>query len=293
MWIPVTLVAVIFQITRTSEQHRIRSVLNTSEAGYVRFAYAFPMAAAGSAIWFGGPGTLPSPDWHFWLGICGGGTSQILATVALLESFKRRDFAIGTLYSKTEVLFVGVGSAVLLGETLPPAAWLGVAICIAGFVWLANHKLTDDAGLFKLDPAAAFGILAAAGFAFAAIGIRSASNSLEGSTAERALFTLTLMLGFQTTLQGTIIWRSSTSSLAAVAAAWKPATRVAILSLFGSFSWAIALTLENAARVRTLGQVEIVLAFIIGAIVHAERHHSKEYAAGMVITAGIALVVAS
>ncbi len=47
------------------------------------------------------------------------------------------------------------------------------------------------------------GVLAAAGFAVAAVGIRAASTSLDDPTWNRALLTLTVMLGIQTLINGT------------------------------------------------------------------------------------------
>ncbi len=306
MWIAVTLLAASLQIARTSEQHRLRSVLNTAEAGYVRFVYAFPAALTFAIIWVLGPGELPSPGTAFWLSVTGGGIAQILGTMALLQAFKLRDFALGTIYAKTEILFVGAGSALILGEPLSLLGWLGVIICLTGVIWLATSSTdqttpqadTTTAGhtgysRFRLDPAAVFGILAAGGFSLAAIGIRSASTSLEGATVERALFTMTAMLGVQTLIQGIALARSSGSSLRNVIDAWRPALIVASLSLSGSLAWATAVTLENAAKVRTLGQIEIVLAFATGVLVHREAHRPVEYLASAITTAGIVLLVLS
>ncbi len=293
VWIAITLLAASFQIARTSEQHRLRAILNTAEAGYVRFVYAFPVALTVTTIWLLGPAKIPDTGPRFWLGITGGGIAQILGTLALLQAFKARNFAVGTIYAKTEVLFVGAGSAIILGEPLNMLGWLGVVVCLAGITWLALSKADTATKLTALDPAAMFGVLAAIGFSLAAIGIRAASTSLEGSVAGRALFTLTAMLGIQTLIQGAVLAQSSTSSLAKVGRAWKPAIIVATLSLFGSFSWATAMTLESAAKVRTLGQVEIVLAFMIGITVHHESHHRSEYLASALTTAGIVLLVMS
>ena len=44
VWIPVTLAAALFQILRTSRQHELRTVLDTSAAGFVRYAYGWPLA---------------------------------------------------------------------------------------------------------------------------------------------------------------------------------------------------------------------------------------------------------
>lgn len=304
MWIAITLLAACLQIARTSEQHRLRVHLNTVEAGYARFVYAFPVSCVLLGLWLLGSPSLPATNPTFWSGVVAGGIAQILATLALLHSFKLRDFAIGTIYAKTEVLFVGAGSAIILGEPLTSLGWLGVLICLIGVAWLALSRTTGDdtgdtgdtdaTGISNLlDPAAGFGVLAACGFALAAIGIRGASSSLEGSVVTRALMTLTVMLGVQTLLQGIAIAQSSASSLRRVAAAWRPAILVAGLSLSGSFAWATAMTLENAAKVRTLGQIEIILAFAIGVAVHNEHHRRSEYVASAVAAAGIGLLVLS
>ena len=291
MWIAITLAAACFQIARTSEQHRLRQALNVAEAGYVRFAYAFPVAAALSTLWFVSQGSVPQPTIRFWLWVCLAGTSQIAATMALLHSFRLRDFAVGTIYSKTEVLFVSGASVLLLGESIGWLGWVGAVLCLAGVASLASRGAIRSIVSVGLDPAAWYGMAAALGFALAAVGIRGASSGLDGSAVDRAGLTLTAMLGIQTLLQGVAIVRSPASSLRRVAAAWRPASRVALLSLLGSAAWALALSLENAAKVRTLGQIEIVLAFAIGIAVHGESHDRKEYLAGAATVAGIVLIV--
>jgi len=293
VWIVITLAAACFQIARTSEQHRLRAVLSVAEAGYVRFAYAFPAALTFSLAWFGSQGSAPQPSIRFWLWVVLAGISQIAATMALLHSFRLRDFAVGTIYSKTEVLFVSAASVLLLGESIGWLGWVGAVLCLAGVASLASKGAVRSILSAGFDPAAWYGMAAALGFALAAIGIRGASSGLDGSTVDRAALTLTAMLGVQTLVQGVAIVRSPTSTLRRVANAWRPASRVALLSLLGSASWALALSLENAAKVRTLGQVEIVLAFAIGIAVHGETHHRKEYLAGAATVAGIALIVVS
>lgn len=291
MWIVVTLAAACFQIARTSRQHSLREVLDVAEAGYVRFVYAFPIAAAASTLWFASSGSLPSPGGRFWLWIALGAVSQIAATMALLQSFRLRDFAVGTVYAKTEVLFVSAASVALLGESIGWLGWLGAVLCLTGVASLASRNNIRSVLSAGLDPAAWYGMAAALGFALAAVGIRGASSGLDGSVVDRAALTLTAMLGVQTLVQGAAIIRSPSSSLRRIGRAWRAASSVAILSLLGSASWALALSLENAAKVRTLGQIEIVLAFAIGIAVHGESHHRDEYLAGLATVAGIILIV--
>ncbi len=286
-----TLAAASFQIARTSEQHRLRELLGVAEAGYVRFVYAFPMALVASAIWFSSEGTRPALGREFWLWVLTAGVLQIVATMALLHAFRLRDFAVGTIYSKTEVLFVSAASALFLSESIGWLGWIGALICVVGVASLASRGSLSSIVSAGLDPAAWYGMAAALGFGITAVGIRGASSSLEGTAVDRAAVTLTAILGIQTLVQGTALTISPSSSVRRVLMAWRRAINVAVLSLLGSAAWALAITLENAAKVRTLGQVEIVLAFAIGIAVHGETHRRAEYLAGIATVTGIALMV--
>jgi drug/metabolite transporter (DMT)-like permease len=292
MWIPITLAAATFQILRTSRQHQLRSVLSVNGAGFVRYAYGFPMAVIVALVTFGVAGqSIPTVPARFWPIIAGAGLVQILGTVALLRAFDLRNFAIGTVYAKTEVILVAVVSAIALGEPLEPLGWVAAFVCMAGVVWLAApNRLRDVLGSAR-DPAALMGVVAAGCFALAAVGIRGASTSLEGPTWNRALLTLTVMLGIQTLVNAGQLAVSDRAELTNVARAWKFALPVGVLSLCGSIGWAVAVTLANAAKVRTLGQVEIVIAFAISAWVLHERHTRAEYAASALVLIGVVGVV--
>ena len=65
-----------------------------------------------------------------------------------------------------------------------------------------------------------------------------------------------------------------------------------ILSVCGSAGWAVAVTLTNAAKVRTLGQVELVMAFAISAWWLNEKHLRSEYIASAMVMAGVVGVIA-
>ncbi len=294
MWILITLAAATFQILRTARQHELRRMLPVVPAGFVRYAYGFPLAAVASLVTFGVFGSeLPLPPTHFWPIIAGAGIAQILGTIALLQSFQLRDFAIGTVYVKTEVILVAVISAVFLGEAMQPLGWVAALVCMSGVAWLASpHKITDALKMIG-DPAAVMGLAAGLGFAVAAAGIHAASNSLgNGPAWNRALLTLTVMLGIQTLVNGAQLVASDRSSLRDIFTNWRAAIPVGVLSAAGSACWAVAVTLTTATRVRTLGQVELVLAFAISAIWLRERHTRAEYAASALVLVGVIGVIA-
>ena len=292
MWIPITLAAATFQILRTARQHELRGVLSTAAAGFVRYAYGAPLALVACLGVFGLAGrNLPEVPGRFWLLIVGAGLAQIEATVALLAAFKARDFAIGTVYSKAEVLIVAGLGLVGVGEGLRPAGWVGAAAVTTGVVWLAAKgspaSLLRQAG----DRAALLGLAAAAGFGLAAIGIGAASRSLSGAPSfDRALLTLTVLLAFQTVANGAWFLVTDQAELTATARAWRPAVWVGLFSLLGSIGWAWAFTLESAARVRTLGQVELLIAFAVARFSLDERHGAADLAASALVLAGVVIV---
>jgi drug/metabolite transporter (DMT)-like permease len=292
MWIPITLAAATFQILRTSRQHELRSALSTAAAGFVRYAYGAPLALLLSLVLFVGFGRdVPSIPDRFWPIIAAAAVCQIVATVALLRSFKLRDFAVGTVYSKSEVLIVAALAAVGLGTPLEPLGWIGAVLVTAGVAWLASNgslaTLLRRAG----DPAALIGLVAGAGFAGAAIGIRAASRALTGAPSfDRAVLTLTILLVVQTAIN--VCWFLATDrhEITATARAWKPALWVGVFSLLGSIGWAWAFTLESAAKVRTLGQVELIIAFGIAHVTMGDRHTRTDYVASATVLVGVAIV---
>ena len=176
MWIPITLVAATFQILRTSRQHQLRGQLSTAAAGFVRYLYGAPLAVALSLVLFGALGRdVPAVPARFWLIVTLAGVAQIVATVALLRAFRMRDFAVGTVYSKSEVILVAIAATIGLGEPLRPLGWIGVVLVTGGVAWLASdgslRRLVARAG----DPAALMGLVA--GGLFAAVIPASSSTS--------------------------------------------------------------------------------------------------------------------
>ncbi len=295
MWIVITLAATVFQILRTSEQHRLRSILNVSEAGSVRYLYALPFVLVALGIasqWWEEVPQIPA---RFVPIVVGAGVSQILGTICLLQSFRIRDFAVGTVYSKGEVILVAIASAMLIHERPSALGWVGVVVVFIGIVWLASQRVTDPGEAFtRIDPAAILGVAAGGLFALTSIGIRSASRSITGGgDFEHALITLTGMLCSQVVFNAIGLAAAPETSLVRVARAWRTALPVGLLSLGGSACWAWAIAIEGPTKVRTLGQLELVLAFAIGIAVHHEQHHRSEYLASAMILAGIVGIVLS
>ena len=290
MWILVTVVAAAFQTSRTAFQHRLRALLSVSGAGFVRYVYGAPLAgAAVLAAWLWGV-QWPHIGGHFWLAILAGGVFQIVGTVCLIRAFDARDYAVGTVFSKTEVVQVAVFSLVLLGEPLRAGGWLGAAVCMVGVALLATkgRRLTWAA---VRQPAALYGLAAGGLLGLAAISIRSATKALDGGpVVVRAVLALAVMNTMQTIIHGGyLVWREPGQVRLALVH-WRSSAVVGVLSVCGSAGWALALALENAAKVRTVGQVELLFTFAVSRWWFKDRHTRAEYVASALVAAGVATV---
>jgi drug/metabolite transporter (DMT)-like permease len=297
MWIFVTLVAVVLQTARTSMQQKLRSQLSVTAAGFVRYLYGAPIALGAVAIAVVGfDQKLPTPKATFWVTITAAGLAQIVGTVALITAFDRRDFAVGTVYSKTEVLQVAVFSAIVLHEPLAWVGWIGTGVCMVGVAWLALARRptpVSNESLVKVDAALGFGLLAGAGFALASVWIRASSKSLGDAPAVfRALVTLAAMNTIQVLINGAQMLATNADDVKAVIRTWRSSAIVGVLSVCGSAGWAIAVTLQNVAKVRALGQVELLLTFAISHRFMGERHGRREYLASALVVVGVGLVLA-
>ena len=119
LWIPLTIFAAAAQTVRNTAQRRLTDELGTLGATLVRFFYGMPFLV----LWLAGVVVvgrhdLPPLTTGFALWILIAAISQMSGTALLLRAMAARSFAIGLVYSKSEVIQVALFSVVFLGESL-------------------------------------------------------------------------------------------------------------------------------------------------------------------------------
>ena len=291
MWVLVTLVAACLQASRTAIQHRLRALLSVSGAGFVRYVYGAPVALTAVAVAFGLGHGIGWPPPRFWPIVTAAGLGQIFGTVCLIRAFDARDFAIGTMYSKTEVVQVALFSVVFLHEPLRGWGWAGVLVCLLGVLLLVAKGNAVSATL-QWDRAAAYGISAGGFLGFAAVAIRAAAKTMGNTNSVvRALITLAAMNSLQTVMHGGYLVAREREQIGLAFKHWRSSGVVGLLSVCGSACWALAVTLENAAKVRTFGQVELLVTFGISRLWFKHRHQIAEYVASLLVLAGAVVVM--
>lgn len=289
LWIPLTILAAFFQNLRSALQKSLTGSLSTTGATAVRFVYGAPFAAlyAFFMIRFTGA-EIPDVSSAFMGWVALGGVAQILATAALIQSFSHRSFVIGTTYSKTETVQTAIASVLIIGDPLTITAAVAIGISFIGVVTLglAKEKMTaaNLMGLWR-DKAAMLGLACGAGYGIAAVSYRAASLSLElDQVFLSAAFTLMCVLSFQATVTLIYMGLRDRAQIVKVFQNWRGGGLAGLLSVAASFGWFTAMTMQNAAYVRALGQVELIFTFIVSHMFFKEKTTRMEII-------GVALVI--
>ena len=296
LWIPITLAAAFLQNLRSALQKHLKGGLSTAGATFCRFVYAVPLALVYVALLGEGYGfAWPTPNRSFALFAVLGGVAQISATALLVSLFSLRNFAAGTAYSKTETVQAAIFSVAILGEPVSLAAALAIGISLAGVMTLS--AVQSRLGLRTLllgwtGRSALIGVLSGTFFGLSAVAYRAASLSLEGDGfLMPAAFTLACVLVFQTALMALWIRVREPGELTRVFRAWRVAALVGVSGMLGSAGWFTAMTLEHAAHVRALGQVELIFTFIASWLFFRERATAREITGILLIVAGLLVLL--
>jgi drug/metabolite transporter (DMT)-like permease len=296
-WIPVSIAAASFQTVRFMLQKVLSSVtLSPGGATFARFAYSAPIILAALAAYLMAAGqSLPHLGLMFWVFATIGGTAQILATVCVVALFKQRNFAVGITFKKTEVIQTAIVGLVVLGDGISPWGWAAILIGLSAVLVLSKtpevkgawwQHLTNKASLLGLGS----GVL----FAFSAVSYRGASLQLgDLDPIFRAGVTLASVVSLQTVLM--LIWLAlkEKGEITRVWQARRVAVWVGLTSMGGSFCWFWAFTLQNAAYVKALGQIELVLSLLASVLFFREKITVREITGmGLLILSILALVLA-
>jgi drug/metabolite transporter (DMT)-like permease len=286
----------LFQNIRTTMQQKIRGILSVDGANFVRYLYGAPLALGMLAFLVFGTGRqIPSISLPFLGLVTIAGVAQIVATSLMIHAFSLRNYAVGTVYSKTETVFVALFATFIAHEPLKFGAWIGILVCLGGVMILSLRGSFANVRSVLADlthKGALYGILSGVIFAIAAGTIREASKLLpDGDFVIRGITVLACMNTIQIVLMAAYLSRRDRPQLGKVWFNWRSSVWVGIFSVLGSAGWALAMTLENAALVRAVGQIELVFTFIASHVVLKERPSAGEWIGSLLVVGGVVLIL--
>jgi drug/metabolite transporter (DMT)-like permease len=295
LWIIVTFLAAAFQTVRFMLQKVLAtSTLSPAGATFSRFLYSAPFIALLLVVYMQATqAQLPALSARFWgFGLLGAIT-QIVATVCVVALFKERNFAVGITFKKTEVIQTVLVGVLLLGELVSWGGFAAIALGLVGLLLLSGGK---EARGFHLSDfrnrAAGLGIASGILFAFSAVSYRGASLTLAADDPLlRAGVTLMAVVAMQTLVM--VVWLAlrERGEMGRVWGARRVAVWIGLTSMGGSLCWFIAFTLQNAAYVKALGQVELILSILASTLFFKEKITSREAIGMAILVASILLLI--
>lgn len=297
-WILITIGAAFVQNIRSGLQKHLRGKMGTAGATFVRFGFGVPFAFLFLALaLFGTNAQIPALNGNFAFWIVLAAIAQILAQVLLIALFTQRNFAVGSAYIRVEpILAAGFGIAIL-AETPSLPVVVAVLISVVGVLLITMAR--TNVGIWSLATAlskreAQLGLGSAAIFGFAAVAYRAASLSLGGPNyLVQGGVTLCVAIVLQTFLVAGWIYLRDRADFANIAATWKTGLAVGFVGALASFGWFTAMTLEQAAAVKAVAQIEMLFAFATTYFVFKEHMNIREVVGCLLIVAGVVVLMLS
>lgn len=296
-WVLITVAAAFLQNIRSVLQKHLKGALSTTGATFVRFGFGVPFALCYIAIlaWIAGY-PVPSLNAGFAVWVVVGALAQITAQALLIHLFSLRNFAVGTAYSRTEPAQAALFGLVFLSDGLGAGVIIAIAISLAGvmLISVARSAFSPAALVTSLfTPAAGIGLASGAAFGLAAVAYRAASLALGyPNFMMQAALTLVVAILFQSLIMAAwMLWRDP-GQLARIRAVWRPAALTGFVGATASFGWFMAMTLQTAAAVKALAQIEMLFAFASSVLIFREHINRLEVIGCTLIVAGILVLLA-
>jgi len=296
LWIPITIAAAFLQNLRSAAQKQLKSAMGTTGATFVRFGFGFPFVLIlVGALHFGLGYRVPAatPAFLAWTAL--GGLTQIGGTFLLIHLFSYRNFAVGTAYSRTEPAQAALFGLLFLGERVTAGTLAAIAISVFGVMLISvAHEPKNWRSLLGSlkSPNALIGIASGTLFGIAAVAYRAASLSLGGPNyVMQAAMTLAWVICFQTVIMFVwMLWKDR-AEIARVGRAWKLSLFTGLAGASASFGWFAAMTLQHAAMVKALGQIELLFTFAASVFFFREKILTIEAVGCLLVALGIVVLV--
>jgi len=209
----------------------------------------------------------------------------------LQKHLKGQLSSFGATYA--EAVQAAIIGFVLLGDKVAASGIIAIIVSVIGVI-LMSVNISDLSlrGVFSRPTLLGLGsgmLLGISGVTY-----RGASLSLDGGDfLMRAALTLAAVTVFQTIVMSIYLkWREP-GEIGRVISGWRITSLVGLTGMLGSLGWFAAMTLQNAAYVKAVGQIELVFAIAASYFFFKERPSLRDIAGIILIVLGIWLLLIS
>ena len=293
IWIPITIFAAFSQNLRSIYQKKLQKNISNISSTYTRFLFGLPFVFIYFFFLYNYSNTtflVSNINLQFIFYCLIGGISQIIATFLLLKIFMTNNFSVATAYSKTEPIQAAFFGFILLSDPISFIGFIGILIGLIGIMITSNKKVDLNINFFNLS--VFYGLLSGSLFGLAAVLFRGASHSLFSiDYILTSSFTLLIAIGIQTLILTIYILFKDIKQFYLLYLNWKDGLIVGFFGAFASICWFYAMSIQNVAYVRALGQIELIFT-ILASIFYFKEKIIKTEILGIIITlTGILIIL--
>lgn len=306
LWIIISMFAALMQAVRTAAQKTLNQRMSNLGTTYVRSVFGLPLMLAFlwyvESQWGGG---WPVLKFDYLALTFLGAAAQIFATMALIYMFKLRNFAIGTMLTKVDILMTAVIGALLFSESLSATGVLALLVVVTGVLLMTVGRMGPkalaeaDVGFWEVvfGKPTQVALLCALLFTFSYLFLREATLVMEAAGGQvpegvagsfwRGAWTVVVATVMQIVVVGAWLWWTEPKVFAQMGPNAKIATFIGCTSAIGSIGWYTAFAMQNASYVRAVGQIEVVFTLLIAWFYFKERLTPLEFIGIFVTVAGV------
>lgn len=293
-WIYFTLLAATMQAVRTAGQKQLSGKLNAMATTSVRYVYALPFAWA-YLWWVLDVKEMQAPALNndflgYALIAC---VTQIIGTACLVAAFRFKNFAVATSLAKTEAIQVAIVGALLFASPLSFLGWVSVLVGVLGVFFVSKVKFSLKDVLAGSDAMTglAYGLGAGLGLAITTLLIRESSLALNIDLMVSAAVTLVFMITVQSFISIAYVYLQDKNQLGLMLKHWRLCLFVGITSVLGSIGWFTGASLQTAAYVKALGQVEFFITLALTYRLFKEKITRIEYIGMFLIIMSVVILL--
>lgn len=281
LWLGFTFFAAFMQAWRNAFQKQLSRDVPVLGVTLARFVFAWPLAIMYLWTFYLRDAALPVPEIGaaFLWPVVGAATAQIVATALMVQLFRLKNYAIGVGLARSEAVLAAVLGVVFFASDLSLLGWLGVLLGGVA-VFLMSGAEWRGLSLRVL----LLGLASGLGFALTSLWIRQAALALPLPALPAAAWVLCAVIALQAMTLLVWLWWRERGTLQLLFAYPRLVVATSAASFLGSLGWFSAMSLQDVAIVKTVGQIEVLFMLAISAWVFREKLNRQD---GL----GLALVV--
>jgi drug/metabolite transporter (DMT)-like permease len=296
LWIPLTLVAAFAQTARTAVQKHLTAELSTSGNTAIRYFYSVPFVCFYLLFllhWH--DAELPSITGGFAVRVLLAALLQIAGSFLIIALFAHRNVVAGVAYANTTAIQTAILGIAFFEEPLGNIVLGAIMLGMIGVMLIsAGERQKGLLGIVKglSERSSLMGIASGTCYALAVLLIRDANlEIMSDSVAVKAAFSLCFIIMLQALVLFIYVgWRRS-GELRKTVRNWRLGAVTGFLSVASNACWFTAVTLETAAHVMALIQIDVIFSLLVTYYYFKEQVHRNEIVGIVLLLGCIVLLI--